>query len=164
MFSNRFYVPNIRICRTQRIKQVPNIIPRLNSPFVHSIPVVQHVLHNRIPRDEDILYTDLKPFLVSIYQMEVLRLVRWRAVKVTRRPHHSDSAEINFACDVAAQKGFEDRIVFLLRRAVGAGAVGEELRVRGEGVAEDGARPVHIRGASGALDDGWGLVGRSVGI
>ena len=150
--------PNIRRNRTaQTIKQIAHIILRRNPWRIQFVPIHQHIAHDRPTRDVDVLNTRPEALLVRVEQVEDLRLRRRRAVEVRRRAHDGDAGEVEQTGECAAEEGLERCVVFLLRRAVGAQAVGEEERIVCESVAEDRAGPVDVGGAGVALDHGgWG--------
>lgn len=107
--------PNIRLNRAvQTVEQIPEVIVRLNPLLIRAAPLLQHVLHDRVPRDEDVLNARQKPFLIRIQQVEHLRLVRGRAVEVRGCAHDRHAAVVDFAREVAAQEDFEVCVVWLI--------------------------------------------------
>ena len=121
------------------------------------VPLIQNPLYNLHTSQIDIRNSGLKPALLGIEKVHGIRLTGIRSVKVRGRAQDDDAAEVGEVGDGTAEQGFENGVVFLRGGAVLAAAVGEELGGVLEGLAEEGAAEVDVRGRDIAANHAGGL-------
>lgn len=100
--------------------------------------------------------------MVDVEEIVDVGDARWWAVEVRGRAHHDDPAEIREVLRRAAEEGLQTGVVFLCGGAVDPGAVGEEFCRVLEGLAQERAAVVHVRGSDVAGDDTGGRGGGGV--
>lgn len=153
--------PKIRL-PAQRPKDIPHIITRRDALIKGGIPPIQNALHHLDAGQIDVRNSGLKPALLSIEEIHGVGLTGIRSVKVRGRSQDDDAAEVGQFGNGTAEQGFENAVVFLRGGAVLAAAVGEELSGVLEGLAEEGAAEVDVRGRDIAANDARSLGSRFV--
>lgn len=169
MYNNRktekHNIPNIRFdVLWQRAEDITVVVLRLDARLERRLPIADDVVHDRPAGDVDVLQRLEEAALVDVEELLLRRLAGRGPIKVGRGPHGNDAGKVDTIVDGIADQRFHDRVIFLGGGAVRAGAVGEELDVVAERVADQFAVEESIRGGDVALDDRGRLVGRGVGV
>lgn len=129
---------------TKSTKDIANIVCGIDTVSESRVPAMHDSLDNLDTSEVNILDRRIKRSRLGIEEVFLGGLAGVRAVKVGDCAHDDDAAEIYEAVDGGAEEGLECGVVFLGRGAVFAGAVGEEVGVVVEFVAEVGAAEVDV--------------------
>jgi hypothetical protein len=76
--------------------------------------MVQHIFHNRVPHDEDILDARLEALLVCVEEMIYFGFGGGRAVEVGGRAHDGYAGVVDEVGEGAAEEDFEVCVVCVL--------------------------------------------------
>ena len=149
---------------TEGAEYIADIIGWFDPLVIGRGPILDDAFDDGNAGQSQVCETGQEATSVGVEEELVRREARGRAIKVRRRPHHDDAAEIHDAGFGAAEKGFEDGAVFLCGGAVMSGAVREKADVFFEAGGQDGTGVEDVAGGAIAGNEFGRLVCRCVRI